>query len=62
MRCTGLYGTVDMPATKLKAITDLFSAQDRGIWWDLCVGQPMEDGLDDAFAIIDQACDEFVIE
>jgi len=60
--CTGLYGTVDAPATKLKAITDLFSAQERGIWWDLCGGQPMEDGLDAAFAIIDQACDEFVIE
>ena len=60
--CEGLYGYVDMAATKLKEITDLFIAEERGVWWDLCAGQPLEDGLDAAFAIIDQACDEFVIE
>ena len=54
--CNGVYGQAD-PATKLHAITDLFIAQDRGVWWDLCAGN-LENGLDAAFEIIDRACDE----
>jgi hypothetical protein len=54
--CTGVYGTADQ-AVKLRTVTDLFIAQDRGVWWDLCVGN-LEDGLDQAFAIISRACDE----
>lgn len=57
-KCSGVYGTA-YPATKLKAITDLFIAQDRGVWWNLCAGH-LEDGLDEAFQIIEQACEEFV--
>ncbi len=54
--CTGVYGTADQ-AVKLRNLTDLFIAQDRGVWHDLCVGN-LEDGLDDAFAVISRACDE----
>jgi hypothetical protein len=54
--CDGAYGSAD-PADKLHAITDLFILQDRGVWWDLCVGN-LEDGLDEAFEIISRACDE----
>jgi len=54
--CTGAYGSADQ-AVKLKQITDLFTAQNRGVWWDLCVGN-LEDGLDVAFNVIETACDE----
>ncbi len=54
--CSGVYGTADQ-AVKLREITDLFIAQNRGVWWDLCVGR-LEDGLDEAFQVIEQACDE----
>ena len=54
--CEGAYGQAD-EAVKLRQITNLFMAQDRGVWWDLCAGN-LEDGLDDAFAIIERACDE----
>lgn len=55
--CEGPYGWA-YPATKLKRLTDLFTNAERGVWWDLCAGQ-MEDGLEEAFEIIEQACDEF---
>jgi hypothetical protein len=54
--CNGVYGTADQ-ATKLRTITDLFTVATRGVWWDLCVGN-LEDGLQEAFAVIDQACQE----
>jgi hypothetical protein len=54
--CDGAYGQAD-EAIKLRQITDLFIAQDRGVWWDLCDGN-LEDGLDEAFEIISRACDE----
>lgn len=54
--CNGAYGQAD-EAIKLRQITDLFIAQDRGVWWDLCDGN-LEDGLDEAFEIISRACDE----
>lgn len=54
--CNGAYGQAD-EAVKLRQITNLFMAQDRGVWWDLCQGN-LEDGLDEAFAIIDRACNE----
>ncbi len=56
-RCEGPYGSA-YPATKLKRLTDLFIDVERGVWWDLCAGQ-MEDGLEQAFEIIEQACEEF---
>lgn len=54
--CTGPYGTADQ-ADKLRDVTNLFIAQGRGVWWDLCAGQ-LEDGLDEAFQVIQTACDE----
>jgi len=53
----GAYGSAD-PAAKLRAVTDLFITQQRGVWWDLCQGQ-LEQGLTQALATIEQACQEF---
>jgi hypothetical protein len=33
--CVGPYGNAD-EAVKLKQVTDMFAAEDRGIFWDLC--------------------------
>jgi hypothetical protein len=55
--CNGAYGSAD-EATVLKEVTDLFIAEGRGVFWDLCAGQ-LESGLDDAMAVIEQACSEF---
>ncbi|MCP4680107.1 MAG: hypothetical protein GY854_32360 [Deltaproteobacteria bacterium] len=52
----GAYGSAD-EATKLRNITSLFEATQRGVWWDLCQGN-LEDGLEAAFQVIEQACDE----
>jgi hypothetical protein len=54
--CNGAYGSAQ-EATKLKAITDRFTAEQRGVWWDLCAGH-LEDGLEQAIAIIESACAE----
>jgi len=54
--CEGVYGSADH-AVDLRSITDLFIAQGRGVWWDLCDGR-LEDGLEQAFTVIEQACDE----
>ena len=55
--CTGPYGTADN-AAKLHAVSDLFIAQERGVWWDLCQGN-LGDGLAAALEVIETACDEF---
>ena len=56
--CTnGTYGSATA-ATKLRAITQLFEDENRGVWKDICVGD-LVDGLDDAFQVIEQACEEF---
>jgi hypothetical protein len=55
--CSGVYGTA-RTATKLKAITNKFIAQDRGVWWDLCKGR-LEDGLAAAIAKVRTACSAF---
>jgi hypothetical protein len=52
----GTYGSAEQ-ANKLRAVTDLFIDEDRGVWKDLCTGQ-LEDGLDEAFAVIENACEE----
>lgn len=57
-QCNGAYGEVSSPATKLMQLTNLFKDKNRGVWWDLCQGA-LEDGLEDAFDIIEQACEEF---
>jgi hypothetical protein len=54
--CDGAYGSAD-PATKLRALTELFIAQQRGVWWDLCQGK-LEDGLTAAMTVIEEACDK----
>lgn len=56
-QCRGVYGQAD-PATKLMQLTELFKDRNRGVWWDLCQGS-LEDGLGEAFDIIEQACEEF---
>ncbi len=53
----GAYGNAD-PATMLYDVTQLFVAQERGVWWDLCEGQ-LQDGLTEALQVIEQACDDF---
>jgi hypothetical protein len=53
----GAYGQAD-PANLLNDLTNKFIAQNRGIWWDLCVGN-LEDGLGEAIAVIESACAEF---
>jgi hypothetical protein len=55
--CTGVYGTADR-ANMLIELTNLFIAEERGVFWDLCVGE-LEDGLEEAMQVIQQACDEF---
>jgi hypothetical protein len=55
--CDGVYGSADQAQT-LRELTDLFIAQSRGVFWDLCQGQ-LEDGLTEAMQVIEQACGEF---
>lgn len=55
-KCKGVYGSA-WPSTKLKNITQKFIDQERGVWHDLCVGR-LEDSLDAAFHVIEQACNE----
>jgi hypothetical protein len=52
----GAYGGA-IEATKLREITNLFARHDRGVFWDLCEGR-LEDGLEEAFRVIANACDE----
>jgi hypothetical protein len=53
----GAYGKADH-AQELHNLTNLFVAQDRGVWWDLCDGN-LGDGLAAAVAVIEEACDDF---
>lgn len=54
--CSGVYGDAE-EAEKMKEIADLFAANGRGVFWDLCNGK-LEDGLDLAFAVIESACND----
>ena len=54
--CDGAYGHADQ-ATKLHDVANLFIAQQRGVWWNLCDGN-LGDGLSQALDVIEQACDE----
>jgi hypothetical protein len=58
--CAGVYGSASH-AAKLQQITDLFRADGRGVFWDLCQGR-LEDGLSQAIATIDVACGNFKID
>jgi hypothetical protein len=55
--CSGVYGSANR-ANQLIAVTDLFKAQSRGVFWDLCAGQ-LENGLGEALQVIEKACNEF---
>ncbi|MBI3185872.1 MAG: hypothetical protein HYZ28_27365 [Myxococcales bacterium] len=55
--CTGVYGNAK-EAVKLKAVTELFAAQGRGLFWDLCAGR-LEDGLEQVIKVIAGACAAF---
>ena len=54
--CSGEYGDADN-AVLLKSVTDLFVAQGRGVFWDLCGGK-LEDGLGAAMQVIERACND----
>jgi hypothetical protein len=56
--CDGLYGHAE-DASTLQAVTDLFIDQGHGVFWDLCDGA-LEDGLGEAMAVIEHACDAWV--
>lgn len=45
-------------ASKLKEITDLFAAEQRGVFWDLCEGN-LEQGFAQALTVIESACEDF---
>jgi hypothetical protein len=53
----GAYGGAEN-SQKLHNLADLFIAQERGVWWDLCQGN-LGAGLDEALTVIETACDEF---
>jgi hypothetical protein len=55
--CDGAYGTA-IEAKKLKEVTNMFIANQRGVFWDLCQGN-LEQGLTQALTTIDSACDDF---
>jgi hypothetical protein len=54
--CEGEYGDAE-EADALEELTGLFEAHDRGVFWDLCQGR-LEDGLDEAFRVIEGACND----
>jgi hypothetical protein len=56
--CSGAYGSANQ-AAKLKAVTDLFIAQGRGVFWDLCQGS-LDEGLTQALTTIESACEDIV--
>jgi len=57
-QCPDNYGSAD-EARKLRNVTDLFIAEDRGVFWNLCDGD-LGSGLAEALDVIEQACDDFV--
>ena len=54
--CTGPYGGA-LNARNLQAITAMFAARQRGVFWDLCAGS-LEEGLARAIDTIKTACDQ----
>ncbi len=56
--CSGVYGSAK-EAVQLKALTDLFIAQGRGVFTDLCAGK-LEDGLTQAVQVVQTACEQLV--
>lgn len=54
--CNGAYGEAD-GASRMQNLVDRFAANERGVFWDLCEGR-LEDGLEEAFRVIERACEE----
>ena len=54
--CDVVYGSAK-EATKLKAVTELFINQQRGVFWDLCQGN-LDQGLTQALTVIESACED----
>lgn len=54
--CQGVYGQAKQ-AQQLKALTDRFTTEKRGVFWDLCQGK-LEDGLTAAMKVIEEACND----
>jgi hypothetical protein len=54
---TGAYGSAKQ-ATKLKAVTQKFVDEQRGVFWDLCQGN-LDQGLTQALSVINSACEDF---
>ena len=50
----GEYGMA-LDAITLEAVTDMFIAEDRGVYWDLCSGR-LEDGITEAMNVISKGC------
>lgn len=55
---TGSYGSA-LKADTLRAVTEMFIAEQRGVFWDLCTGR-LEDGLAEAMAVIEATCNAVV--
>ncbi|HEY5926611.1 MAG TPA: hypothetical protein VIV11_33215 [Kofleriaceae bacterium] len=55
--CDGVYGSADEAQT-LKAVTQLFTDKQRGVFWDLCQGN-LDQGLTKALEVIESACEDF---
>lgn len=56
MACDGVYGTA-REARRLREVTQLFEADGRGVFWDLCRGR-LEEGLTSVLGVIENACGE----
>jgi hypothetical protein len=54
--CRGTYGDAE-EAEDMQELVGLFADHDRGVFWDLCEGR-LEDGLSEAFRVIENACNE----
>jgi hypothetical protein len=55
--CLGAYGEAEVSPI-IRGVTERFVAEGRGVFWDLCAGR-LEDGLAQAIAIVDSACEQF---
>jgi hypothetical protein len=55
--CDGPYGSAE-DADQLREVTELFVAQQRGVFWDLCEGD-LEQAFQTALGVVDSACIAF---
>jgi hypothetical protein len=56
-----VYGEFAAAATQLQALSGLFEADGRGVFYDLCSGN-LIGAFDEAISLVDSACDDFVPE